>query len=171
MLSSSSDGNTSVTGVVAIVGAIVGLYGAILSTYNAWKAHRKDRAHVRVEVASNMEVVNMPMREGMVFTTITVTNVGSRPVNITHVASSKLDSPTNSVLIDTQPPLPRLLTEGQYLTAFRDEALGGLDSVESWYAIDSTGRRYNKHIAPWYRRWLSMHRRRKAWAAKRKAKS
>jgi hypothetical protein len=165
---SSSGGSTNVTDVVAIVGAIVALYGAILSTYNAWKAHRKDKAHVRVNVASNMKAVGEPRRAGMVFTTVTVTNIGNRPVNITHVASSTLDSNTDGLLTDSQPSFPCLLTEGQYLTAFRDKALGGLDTIESWYAIDSTGRRYNKHMVPWHRRLLSRYRRRKAWAVKNK---
>jgi hypothetical protein len=146
-----------------IVGMVIAVYGAALSTYNTWKANCKDKAHVRVEVASNMEVVNVPMRAGMIFTTVTVTNIGSRPVNITHVASSKLDSTTHDVLMDTQPQVPNLLTEGKYLTGFRDESLGGLELIESWYAIDSTGRRYYKHMVPWHRRLLSRYRRRKAW--------
>lgn len=168
MLTPPTESNTRVTDVVAIVGAIVGLYGAVLSTYNAWKAHRKDKAHVRVEVASNMTVVGDPRRAGMVFTTVTVTNVGSRPVVITHVAFTRLDSTKISILFDVEPHLPYELKEGHYLTAFMDEAQGGLEFVESWYAMDSTGRHHYKQVAPWYRRFQSMRRRRKAWAVKDK---
>jgi len=165
---SSSGGSSNVTDVVAIVGAIVALYGAILSTYNAWKAHHKDKAHVRVEAASNMTVVGDPRRAGMVFTTVTVTNVGSRSVVITHIAFTRLDSTKISILFDVEPHLPYELKEGHYLTGFIDETQGGLDSIESWYATDSTGRRYYKNIAPWHQRLLSRYRRHKAWAVKNK---
>lgn len=157
----------SKTDVVAIVGAIVGLYGAILSTYNAWKAHNKDKAHVRLHIAPHMSVANDSRRKGMKFTVVTVTNVGSRPVTITHVATKTLDSTTDNLLFDTQPRVPCQLTEGQYTVAMVDESLKELHPVESWYALDSAGRRYYKHIAPWYRRLLSQHHRRKAWKAKR----
>jgi hypothetical protein len=166
---SSSAGNTDVKDTIAIAVAIIGLYGAVLSTYNAWKAHRKDKADVRLHIAPHMSVANDPRRKGMTFLVITAANVGSRPVTITHVASSTLDSSIHNVLFDVQPRLPCQLTEGQQLVAFVDEAQGGLDQVESWYVVDSAGRKHHKHIVAWHRRLLSKYRRRKTWAAKRKA--
>ena len=146
-----------------IVGMVVAVYGAVLSTFNTWKASRRDRADVRLHVSPHMSFLNDPLRQGMTFTIVTATNIGTRPVTITHVASSTLDSVTHNVLTDVRPRLPCPLTEGQYLTAFRDEALGGLESIESWYVVDSAGREHYKHMVPWHRRLLSKHRKRKAW--------
>ncbi len=156
-----------------IVGMIVAVYGAVLSTINStfqWKASRRDRADVRLHIAPHMSVANDPRRAGMTFTVIGVTNIRARPVTITHVASSTLDSATDQVLFDTQPRLPCELTEGQQLTAFRDESLGGLESIESWYVWDSAGRQHFKHMVPWHRRLLSQHHRRKAWEKRKKEK-
>jgi hypothetical protein len=149
--------------IAVVVGMVVALYGAVLSTYNTWKANRRDRADVQLHIAPHMSVANDPRRNGMTFTVVTATNTGSRPVTITHVAASTLDSTIHNVLFDTQPRLPCELTEGQYLTAFVDEANEGLRLVESWYVRDSAGRQHFKHIVPWHRRMLSGYRSRKAW--------
>jgi len=149
-----------------IVGLVIAVYGAVLSSINSifqWKASRRDSVKVKLDILSHMSVANDPLRAGMTFTVIRVTNIGVRPVTITHVASSTLDSSTDQVLFDIQPRLPCELKESQLLTAFRDEALGGLKSIESWYVWDSAGRQHFKHMVSWHRRLLSRYRRRKAW--------
>ena len=149
-----------------IVGMLVAVYGAVLSTINSifqWKASRRDRADVRLNIAPHMSVANDQRRKGMTFTVVTAANAGSRPVTITHVAATTLDSDIHNLLFDTQPRLPCQLTEGQYLMAFVDEAQDALRLVESWYVLDSAGRHHFKHMVPWYRRSLSRYRRRKAW--------
>ncbi len=149
--------------IAVIVGMVVAVYGAVLSTYNTLKANRRDSADVRLHIAPHMSVANDQRRKGMTFTVVTATNAGSRPVTITHVAATTLDSSIHNLLFDTQPRLPCELTEGKYLTAFVDEAQDALRLVESWYVLDSAGRHHFKHMVPWHRRLLSRYHRRKAW--------
>lgn len=118
-------GTMSTTDYVAIVGLVLALYGAILSTVNSTIqviAHRRDRADVIVKIRRNMTAIGNPRYENMKLTLITATNRGKRPVTIHGFAARLLDSHDVFWLNDTNPPLPSEITEGHSVSAHVDSA-------------------------------------------------
>jgi hypothetical protein len=125
-----ADSLTSTT-YIAILGLMVAAYGAILSTINSavqLLAHRRDRADIVLKVRRNMSTLvespTNPFAEQQVkkFAIITATNRGKRPVTLQSFAMKLLDTNTESLLVDVRPKIPREITEGQYASAFVDEA-------------------------------------------------
>lgn len=144
-----------------IIGLLVAGYGAILATINSIvqaMAHRRDRADVVLRVRRNMKT-NVPRYAGMTLILVTATNRGKRPVTIEGFSTKVLDSMTEYMLADIQPPLPCELLEGRSVTAFVNQDQKDRTQTESYYVWDSVGRHFRINIAPWYRRWLSRVRR------------
>jgi hypothetical protein len=129
-------------------------YGAIVATIGAF-AHLanflRDRAKVKVTFQRNMQILNDPRRQGMVFTLLTIVNSGRRPVTLTHVSFSYLER-GGALLTDVSPRLPAQLTEGQEALAFVDEAITQFDRLKAFHARDAVGRTYTTPFASRRRR-------------------
>lgn len=163
---------SAVPSVLDNVTTILAVYGAIVSTIIAAiqvASHLKDRVTIRLRLHEHVPPealqscpagMNHP---GMKVTVITAANVGRRPVTIEGFAASLLfPQPLTDWLInsgDAIPPLPCQVTEGQFVSAFVDEATEDLRAVGDWYAWDGAGRQFRLHVAPWYKRWYSAYRR------------
>ena len=148
----------------AIIGLIVAIYGAVLSTANSiiqFMSHRRDRADVVLKIRTNMST-NDRRYAGMKLTLVTATNRGHRPVTIHGFSTKLLDSNDEYMLMDVRPPTPHEITEGQTMTAFINEAQYGRRFIESYYVWDSVGRHFRICVAPWHRRIVSRIRRKLA---------
>ena len=140
---------------LTITASAVAWYAAITSTVIACVQaanYFRDRARVKVQFQRNREIFGDPRRAGMIFTMVTVTNTGRRPVTITNVGMMYLQN-RGAVFTDITPRVPPCeLTEGQYLTVLIDEQLMPFDRIRSFEAYDSVGRTFRQNYAPWWRR-------------------
>jgi hypothetical protein len=155
----------NVTTILAVYGAIVSTIIAAIQVAN----HLKDRVAIKLRLQEHVPAVALQScpagmnHPGMKVTVIRAANVGRRPVTIEGFAASLLfphqmtDWLINSG--DAMPPLPWQVTEGQFVSAFVDEATEDLRAVGDWYAWDGAGRQFRLHVAPWYKRWYSAYRR------------
>ena len=145
--------SVSLTGSLAIYGAILSTVTGIIQIIN----HRKDRANVRINVRKNM-LPTFPDRRygGKQLVIITAINAGRRPVRIEGFAAQLLNDPiTHWYLPDVRPPLPCDLTEGKTVSAFLIQERVNFDLLSHWYVWDSVGRHYRLNVAPWHKRMLS----------------
>jgi hypothetical protein len=141
---------------IHISGSALAIYGAVLSTITAAVqiiTHFRDRAHLRIRVQHNMEIIGDPRYANMTLTIMYVVNAGRRSVTITGVGAYRLSPHNPFVIPDTRPQCPCELTEGKQLTAMVDQRDLDLSLMESWEAYTSTGRTYRLSVIPWYRRW------------------
>jgi hypothetical protein len=146
---------------IHISGSALAIYGAVLSTITACVqviTHYKDRAHLKITVQHNMEMVGDPRYANTDLTIMKVVNIGRRPLTITGVGAYRLSPHNPFVMTDTRPACPCELTEGKQLTVIVDQSDLDLSQMESWEAYTSTGRDYRLSIIPWYRRWLNRRR-------------
>src|SRR5258708_6534100 len=109
---------------IHISGSILAAYGAILSTITGSAqilSHLRDRAHLRIYVQHDMEIVGDQRYAGMTLTMINVSNKGRRPVTITNVGAYRLHPHKAFIVPDATPRTPCELTEGKQLTAMFDQ--------------------------------------------------
>jgi hypothetical protein len=145
---------------ITINGSIVAGYAALVSTLTGAVqiAHfLRDRKNVKLKLLRRMSSTD-PRRAGMTFAVLTATNVGRRPVNITHTYFQAPDE--TAFLPDTNPRLPCELTEGKELAVHLDEAGLNVDMISFFAVIDSTSREYKLHLVPWHKRAAAALRRR-----------
>ena len=156
---------------VSISGSILALYGAVLSTITAAAqiiGHFRDRAHIKIRVEPNMEVVGDPSLWGKTFTIVNVANAGRRPITVTNIGAFRLHPADPFVVGMTRPPTPHELKEGKQMTAMIEQKYLESADIEHREVWDATGRAHRLYIAPWYKRWPSRVRRR--FSLKRAAK-
>lgn len=139
-----------------MVTAIVALYGAVLSTVVAVRQILGERVRVKVTVKRNMQMVGDPRYRGTTLTILTVTNIGRRPVTITAFGTVPLYPNPGLVAIDTQPPLPCEITEGNYITSMWPQADLDFSNIDYWAAWDSHGRVHRLQEASRLRHWKSV---------------
>jgi hypothetical protein len=144
--------------VVALYGAVVATVTGIVQTVNFFR----DRRKVKISVQEHMEFVftsdGIPVNEDP-YSLVTVANAGRRPITIVNVGGYRLYPGKGFVIQQTNPPLPRELTEGKHLTAFVDETEFDLSELESWEAHDAVGHAYRLPVAPLHKRLISRMRR------------
>ena len=158
---------------IHVSGSAIAIYGAVLSTITAAVqiiTHFRDRAHLRIRVQHNMEMIGDPRYASMTLTIMYVVNAGRRPVTITGVGAYRLSPHNPFVIPDTRPQCPCELTEGMQLTAIMGQSDLDLSLMESWEAYTSTGRTYRLNVIPWYRRWWNRHQLKKKTIENGKAK-
>ena len=147
---------------LTITASEVAWYAAIVATVGAAiqiAAYFRDRARLEVTFQREMQYLNDPLHPpDTVFTIITITNVGRRPVTVRNIGLQKRGR-KGAILTDVQPMLPHELTEGKFAVATLDET--GLDMEEvayfaAWY---SAGRMYCAPVAKLHRRfWWAIRR-------------
>lgn len=100
------------TSIVAWYAAVVGTFGAIVWAYSVLR----DRAKVKIQVRPNMKVFPGNTTYGdETYVIVTVTNVGRRPITITHVwfeTPNRADKKT--LLADSLGHGSRELAEGKW---------------------------------------------------------
>ncbi len=134
-----------------VVSAYAAVMSTIIATVQAFNYFR-DRAHIKIRVQSNMEMIGDPRYSGMSLTIMYVVNAGRRPITITTVGAYRLFPHKPFVIPDVRPQCPCELTEGKQLTAIIDQKDLDLSAMESWEAYTSTGGTFRLAIVPWYRR-------------------
>jgi hypothetical protein len=145
-----------------VITTYIAIYGAVLSTITAISqilAYRRDRAHIKVSMARDMEVVGQPGYEGVALAIITAVNTGRRPVTIMKMGIQGLYPHKSWIAIDTRPKLPHELTEGKHVDALMEQRGIDFSNAEACVVSDATGRKYTCSIAPWYKRLWSRTRR------------
>jgi hypothetical protein len=153
-----------------IITAIIAVYGAVLSTIAILRQYLSDRVKVRFTVGKNREIVGDPRYRGMTLTVLTVTNVGRRPVTITTFGAIGLYPHKSMVAAETQPTLPREITEGQYITSNWPQDDIDFSTIDYWSARDSHGREYVLPEASRLKHWKSVRQQKREWR-KKKAES
>jgi hypothetical protein len=154
--------DSALTSSVAVIGLVIAIYGAVLSTF----VYRRDRVEVVIKVRRNMSIAVNRSADPFLglmnvkFVVVTATNKGKRPVSIQAFALRLLDSNTELLLDDVSPRLPRAITEGETITAKLREDHKQLAYAECYYVWDSVGRHFRLNVVPWYRILLSRYRRR-----------
>lgn len=155
-----------------IITAVIAVYGAVLSTIAIVRQLLGDRVKIKLTVRRNMEIVGDPRYTGKTLTIIKVTNIGRRPVVITTFGAMPLYPYTTGLaVVDSQPQLPREITEGQYIQSFWDQADLDFSTIDYWAAWDSHDRVYKLKEASWLKHLKSSIRRKRDARRKRKLKS
>jgi hypothetical protein len=154
------------TTTTSVITLIIAGYAAIVSTVIAITQvanFRRDRPKIRINVSRNMVVTGDPIRNNMTFTVLKISNVGRRPVTITHVGEMHLTN-AGAFYYDVVPKIPCELTEGKYALASVDEKKIDHDKIRYFYVFDATGREYRlyraglfRRVAWWFRRnWAKL---------------
>jgi len=144
------------------IGALA-IYGALISTISLgfnFYLNNKDEAKIKVNYKKDREFFGDPQREGKIFTIITVTNHGRRPVKIEQVFY-RYFSGMSFILVDSfNTNKQRILTEENPTVSFFSEQ-SEIDFNQVWYvgAYDAKNIEYKLFIASWPRRiWETMKR-------------
>jgi len=128
---------------VSISGSILPLYGAVLSTITAAAqiiGHFRDRAHIKIRVEPNMEVVGDPSLWGKTFTIVNVANAGRRPITVTNIGAFRLHPADPFVVGMTRPPTPHELKKSKLMTAMIEQKYLESADIEHREVWDATGR-------------------------------
>lgn len=101
----------------AIIGIVLGVYGAVLSSVLAVRGHFRDRRKVQVTCGMGLVVGSRSFRSDnskLEVVIITAVNVGHRPVEITGMGFWLTTGQQLLALADinNNMPLPKMLTEG-----------------------------------------------------------
>lgn len=121
----------------------------------SWLTYRRDRPKAKVVVFKSSHTTGMKRKQS--YLTITVTNIGRRPLTLTHLGYRKLWNFKLHALM-TNADLPIRLEEGDstYVLAPKSEVLenSSWKGVAYVYAIDRTGKIYRYDIARFYKIWF-----------------
>jgi len=117
-----------------------------------------------------MEIVGDPKYRGATLTVLTVTNVGRRPVTITTFGAIGLYPHNSLVAAETQPPLPREITEGQYITSNWPQDELDFSTIDYWAAWDSHGTEHRLREASSFKHWKSVRQQKREWRKKKALK-
>jgi hypothetical protein len=150
-----------------IITAIIAVYGAVLSTIAIIRQWRTDRARIKFTVRRNMQIVGDPKYRDVTLTVLTVTNVGRRPVTITTFGAIGLYPHRSMVAAETQPTLPREITEGQFITSNWPQDDIDFSTIDYWSAHDSHGREYILREASRFKHWQSVRQQKREWRKKK----
>src|SRR5258708_22729607 len=145
---------------VNISGTAVATYAAVVSTITVGiqlANFIRGRMKVRVRVRHDMQIAGYSKRNANdTLTTMTVTNMGRRPVTITSVEAKRLfPCKTHYVFSLVNPSLPRELMKGQYVQAIVKKDGLDLKNISTWEAHTSAGKTFRLSQAPWHKRWVS----------------
>jgi len=153
----------SVPALLRDVTFLTALYGALVATVVAalqWHAHRRDRRRVRLDAA--VQQAFDPTPPDSAFTRVaasepqivfTVTNIGRRPVRITHfgvrfgIRWGEVRKRRREFLTQPRPELPLDLTEGE-TCELRGPSFAGqvkLPDATAVFVCDSLGHRWERH--------------------------
>jgi len=155
---------------IHVSGTAIAIYGAVLSTITGAAqiiTHFRDRAHLRIRVQPNMQIMGDPRYANMTLTIMYVVNTGRRPVTITSVGAYRLCPHDPFIVSDTIPACPCEITEGKQLTAIINQSDLDLSLIESWEAYTSADRTYRLSVIPWYRRRWNRRQLRKHYSRKK----
>ena len=150
-----------------IITAVIAVYGAVLSTIAIIRQWGADRAKIKFSVKRNMKIVGDPKYRGVTLTVLTVTNVGHRPVTITSFGAIGLYPQKSLAAVDTQPQLPKEITEGQYITSNWPQDEIDFSTIDYWAAWDSHGRVHKLREASRFEHWKSIHQQKREWRKKK----
>jgi len=159
---------------IHITGNALAAYGAILSTITASAqilSFLRDRAHLRIYIQHDREIVGDPRYAGMTLTMINVSNKGRRPVTITNVGGYRLHPHKAFIVFDATPRIPCELTEGKQLIAMFDQNEVDFTQMEAYEVYTATGTTFRLNVAPLYRRWWSRWKRKRQWRLEDKGES
>lgn len=136
--------------------ALLALVVAVVSLWVAWRSFKRDRADAKITVMHEAHIKNArpPYSSDITYVSITVTNVGRRPLTINHVGFKKLWSlGMDYVIGDSLRLNPKRIEEGHFASYLveRDTITKDMkyNQVAYFFAVDATGKEYRKTIAPW----------------------
>lgn len=126
---------------VAWYGAIIATIGFIVSAYNVLR----DRAKVKVWYSWDNSVAGDPQEKGIKYLRVDVTNLGRRPIKVTHVGA-KMHGDSRTILFTAsfhKQNEDRILTEQNPSTLYMTDQKG-MDKSKLWYiyAIDARGKEF-----------------------------
>jgi hypothetical protein len=130
----------SLVAAIAVYGALLSTYGALLSTLN----FLRDRVKVKVSFSKDLRSTGA-QRDGKLYTDVHVVNHGKRPTTIMSIGY--LSFSRGRQLLDTEPKLPFLLTDGQPICALMDQSKSDPEDVVYFFAWDARGRYFRKFVA------------------------
>lgn len=151
-----------------IVTGVIAVYGAVLSTIAILRQWRGDKVKVRLTVNRDRVIVGDPRYEGALLTEIRVTNIGRRPVTVVGFGAMALYPNRNLSCVDSQPQLPREITEGQFIVSYWDQDDLDFSAIDYWVARDSHDRTYKLREASWWKHWKSVRQQKRDWRRKKK---
>lgn len=120
----------------------IAVYAALVATagmaWNVYKDGFRDRERLKVRVG--MRDIYGGGRPEHDIIAYTITNVGGRPIYLTHVAGDYEDGHSFFV---SDPELPKKLEPGQYHMSLCKQYDGIAKGVKTLYVVNSLGRRYD----------------------------
>jgi hypothetical protein len=127
------------------------IYASILATWNSVLSYFRDRQRVTISFARETEYIEEGEYRGVgeTYTVVKVLNKGRRPVTITEVRARLK---RGWVTLRCNPPVPKELTDDQYITAVAGDEELDLSDVAAFEAHRAIGRPYSKMVAPWFTR-------------------
>lgn len=147
---------------LTITASAVAWYAAVLSTASTLiqtANYFRDRVRLKILFQKNMQMIGDPHYADATLTIITVTNVGRRPVMVTHIGTLYLNN-LGGMFGDTRPPLACELTEGKQVVAVADQRALDLAKIRC-ILVSASGRSFRLNIAPWHERLIWYFRRRR----------
>ena len=140
-----SEINISVSAsAVAWYGAVVATVGFLVSLYNVWR----DRARVKLDYSWNNFIVGDPTKEDVEYLSVDVTNIGRRPVKITHVGAKEHGKTSTIMFKDGfyRQEEDKILTERRPRTSYLIEQ-NDIKHKNIWYifVIDARGKEFRAY--------------------------
>lgn len=131
--------------------AVLAVYGAVVSTVAlAWHIFRDvtDRGRLRVHCYLGRVLDPADAEDNRTHLIYHVTNVGRRPVMVTHVGGRRRADPGDpkTAFMITTRKLPKMLQPGEYVIEHTPDLVEFASRVMALHAIDSHDRRYRAPV-------------------------
>lgn len=140
------------TDLVALWGAITGTVSLMIGIFTYFR----DASKIKLEFKSGWQVKNSPQYDpNELYSSLTVSNIGRRPVTIVKAGYIFLKKNGGAILSDSMIYGSKELLEGKNVDfLLKEKDMDGLSEINYFVAYDAVGNTYKKFVSPIYSRFL-----------------